>query len=506
MNKSYIAIDLKSFYASVECIERGLNPLTTNLVVADAGRTEKTICLAVSPSLKRHGIPGRPRLFEVVQKVRAANQMRRQKTPGSQLVGKSFDDMVLRSSPEYAIDYIVAVPRMALYLEYSTRIYDVYLKYVAPEDIHVYSIDEVFMDVTAYLGTYKMSPRELTGAIIQDVLQSTGITATAGLGSNLYLAKIAMDIVAKKAQPDKNGARMAELDEMSYRKQLWNHRPLTDFWRVGRGYARKLEEHGLFTMGDIARCSIGQPNEKHNEDLLYELFGVNAELLIDHAWGWEPCGMADIKTYKPSAKSIGSGQVLHDPYTFAKARLVVREMTDLLVLDLVEKRLVTDQITLTVGYDIKNLTNPEISKKYKGAVTTDMYGRKIPKHAHGTTNLKKRTSSTKLIIEAVMAMFDRIVDKNLLVRRVNITVNRVVDESSAPQPNAPEQLDLFTDYEAVRRCQQAEAAALERERRTQEAVLAIRHKLGKNMILKGMNLEDGATAQDRNQQIGGHKA
>ena len=505
-NKSYIAIDLKSFYASVECIERGLNPLTTNLVVADASRTEKTICLAVSPSLKQHGIPGRPRLFEVVQKVRVANQMRQQNAPGRQFTDKSFDDTVLRSSPEYAIDYITAVPRMALYLKYSTQIYDVYLKYVAPEDIHVYSIDEVFMDVTAYLGTYQMTPRELAGAIMLDVLQSTGITATAGLGSNLYLAKIAMDIVAKKTQPDKNGARMAELDEMSYRKELWNHRPLTDFWRVGRGYARKLEEHGLFTMGDIARCSLGQPNERYNEDLLYDLFGVNAELLIDHAWGWEPCGMADIKAYKPSVKSIGSGQVLHDPYTSAKARLVVREMTDLLVLDLVEKRLVTDQITLTVGYDIENLTNPEISRKYKGAVTTDMYGRKIPKHAHGTANLKVRTSSTKLIIEAVMALFDRIVDKNLLVRRVNIAVNRVVDESTVPQPDAPEQLDLFTDYEALRRRQKMEEAALERERRTQETVISIRKKLGKNMILKGMNLEEGATAQDRNQQIGGHKA
>lgn len=505
-NKSYIAIDLKSFYASVECIERGLNPLTTNLVVADASRSEKTICLAVSPSLKRHGIPGRPRLFEVVQKVNAANKMRQQKAPDRQFAARTFDDTILLSSPAYGIDYIVATPRMAHYLEYSTRIYDVYLKYIAPEDIHVYSIDEVFMDVTAYLGTYKMTPRELAGAIMQDVLQSTGITATAGLGANLYLAKIAMDIVAKKTRPDKNGARIAELDEISYRKQLWNHRPITDFWRVGRGYANKLEEHGLFTMGDIARCSIGQPEKHHNEDLLYELFGVNAELLIDHAWGWEPCEMADIKAYRPSVKSIGSGQVLHDPYTFAKARLVVREMTDLLVLDLVEKRMVTDQIVLTVGYDIENLTTPEISRRYKGAVSTDMYGRKIPKHAHGTANLKMQTSSTRIIIEAVLALFDRIVDENLLVRRVNIAVNRVVDESSVSQPDAPEQLDLFTDYEALRHQEKMQQAALERERRTQEAVLSIRKKLGKNMILKGMNLEDGATAQDRNQQIGGHKA
>lgn len=505
-NKSYIAIDLKSFYASVECIERGLNPLTTNLVVADASRSEKTICLAVSPSLKRHGVPGRPRLFEVVQKVNAENKMRQQKAPDRQFTAKTFDDTVLRSSPAYAIDYIVATPRMAHYLEYSTRIYDVYLKYVAPEDIHVYSIDEVFMDVTAYLGTYQMTPRELAGAIMQDVLQSTGITATAGLGANLYLAKIAMDIVAKKTQPDKNGASIAELDEMSYRKQLWNHRPLTDFWRVGRGSAKKLAEHGLFTMGDIARCSIGQPNKYHKEDLLYELFGINAELLIDHAWGWEPCGMVDIKAYKPSVKSIGSGQVLHDPYTFAKARLVVREMTDLLVLDLVEKQLITDQIVLTVGYDIENLANPEIRRKYTGAVSTDMYGRKIPKHAHGTANLKMRTSSTRLITEAVLVLFDRIVDENLLVRRVNIAVNRVVDELSVPQPDAPEQLDLFTDYEVLRHQEKVQEAALERERRAQEAVLSIRKKLGKNMILKGMNLEDGATTQDRNQQIGGHKA
>lgn len=500
IHRTYIAIDLKSFYASVECIERGLNPLTTNLVVADAGRTEKTICLAVSPSLKSYGIPGRPRLFEVMQKVQAANRVRQQKAPRRRFIDKTSDDTVLQSSPEYAIDYIVATPRMALYLEYSTRIYDVYLKYVAPEDIHVYSIDEVFMDVTAYLRAYNVTARELACTIILDVLNVTGITAAAGMGTNLYLAKIAMDIVAKKTPPDTNGVRVAELDEHSYRKLLWNHRPLTDFWRVGKGYAKKLEEHGLYTMGDIARCSLG------NEDLLYKLFGVNAELLIDHAWGWEPCGMAEIKAYKPSANSIGSGQVLHDPYSFEKARLVVREMTDLLVLDLVDKRLVTDQVVLTVGYDRENLTNPEIARQYKGAVTTDMYGRKIPKHAHGTVNLKMQTSSTKIITEAVMELFDRIVDKRLLVRRVNIVTNRVVDESSAQQSGGHGQLDLFTDYEAVRRQEKAQAAELQRERRRQEAMLSIRKKFGKNTILKGMNLEEGATAKERNRQIGGHKA
>ena len=499
-------MDLKSFYASVECIERGLNPLTTNLVVADAARTEKTICLAVSPSLKRHGIPGRPRLFEVVQQVRAANRLRQSEAPQRRFVGKTTDDAVLQSSPEYAIDYLVAPPRMALYLEYSTRIYDVYLKYVAPEDIHVYSIDEVFMDVTAYLRAHNLTARELAGVIILDVLNSTGITAAAGMGTNLYLAKIAMDIVAKKTPPDANGVRVAELDELSYRKLLWSHRPLTDFWRVGRGYAKKLEEHGLFTMGDIARCSLGKSNEYHNEDLLYKLFGINAELLIDHAWGWEPCGMAEIKAYKPSTNSIGSGQVLHDPYPFDKARLVVREMTDLLVLDLVDKRLVTDQMTLTIGYDRENLANPEIRRLYNGAVTTDMYGRKIPKHAHGTINLEKGTSSTKIITGAVMELFDRIVDENLLVRRVNVVANHIVDETAAQRPDGNGQLDLFTDYETIRRQEEERAAELQRERRAQEAVLSIRKKFGKNMMLKGMNLEEGATGKERNRQIGGHKA
>ena len=416
-NHVYIAIDLKSFYASVECRERRLDPLTTNLVVADESRTEKTICLSVSPAMKAYGVPGRPRLFEVVQKVREANARRRTAAPGRALTGSSWDSNELNRFPERSISYITAPPRMALYMEYSTRIYNIYLKYIAPEDIHVYSIDEVFMDVTAYLGTYRLTARELAAKMMQDVLQATGITATAGIGSNLYLCKVAMDIVAKHIEPDQNGARIAELDEMTYRRLLWNHRPLTDFWRVGKGYARKLEEHGIFTMGDVARCSVGKPNDYHNEELLYRLFGINAELLIDHAWGWEPCAMADIKAYKPAANSIGSGQVLQCPYDSGKAKLIVREMTDLLVLNLVDKGLVTDQLVLTVGYDIENLTDPEIRKRYQGEIVTDRYGRKIPKHAHGTANLDRKTSSTMLILDAVMDLYDRIIDHNLLVRR-----------------------------------------------------------------------------------------
>ena len=504
--KTYIAIDIKSFYASVECKERGRNPLTTNLVVADKSRTEKTICLAVSPALKSYGIPGRPRLFEVVQKVREANNARRWKAPNRTFTGVSDDSIELNANPALKLDYIVAPPRMSCYMEYSTRIYNVYLKYVAPEDIHVYSIDEVFMDVTAYLNSYGMTARELAMTMIQDVLKTTGITATAGIGSNLYLCKVAMDIVAKHIEADKDGVRIAELDEMSYRRILWNHRPLTAFWRVGRGYAKKLEEHGLYTMGDIARCSIGKPNELHNEELLYKMFGINAELLIDHAWGYEPCTMEYIKAYKPETNSICSGQVLHCPYDFEKARLVVKEMTDLMVLDLVDKRLVTDQIVLTVGYDIENLTDSKQRGKYKGAVTVDRYGRKVPKHAHGTTNLKKQTSSTRLITEAVLELYDRIVDKSLLIRRINITANKLVDESAISDTVEFEQLDLFTDYQAREKEEAKEEADLEREKRMQRAMLDIKKKFGKNAILKGMNLQEGATAKDRNEQIGGHKA
>lgn len=505
-NRIYIAIDLKSFYASQECIERGLDPLTTNLVVADASRTEKTICLAVSPSLKAYGIPGRARLFEVVQKVKEANALRQRKAPGRKFTGASFDARELGADPSLAIDYITAPPRMAHYMECSTRIYNIYLKYVAPEDIHVYSIDEVLIDVTSYLRVSGLSAREFARKMIHDVYTNTGITATAGIGTNLYLCKIAMDIVAKHIEPDENGVRIAELDEMTYRRLLWSHRPLTDFWRVGGGYAKKLEEHGIFTMGDIARCSLGGPGEYHNEALLYRLFGINAELLIDHAWGWEPCTIADIKAYKPESSSIGSGQVLHCPYTADKARLVVREMADMLALDLVDKGLVTDQMVLTVGYDIENLTQDEESRSYTGQVTTDRYGRKIPKHAHGTANLGRQTSSAKLITDGVMELYDRIVDPKLLVRRLNLTANRVTAEREISQKETFEQLDLFTDYEAEQKKRREEEAVLEKERRMQQAVLSIKKKFGKNAVLKGMNLEEGSTAVDRNNQIGGHKA
>ena len=499
--RTYIAIDLKSFYASVECRERGLDPMDTNLVVADESRTDKTICLAVTPSLKSYGISGRGRLFEVKQRVKEANAGRRHDAPGRRLEGSSHFFSELQANPELAIDFIIAPPRMAYYMEYSTRIYEVYMKYIAPEDIVVYSIDEVFMDVTDYLNTYKLSPHDLAMKIILDVLETTGITATAGIGTNLFLCKVAMDIVAKHIPADENGVRIAELDEMSYRKTLWAHQPLTDFWRVGRGIAKKLEENGMFTMGDVARCSV------HDEDKLYKLFGKNAELLIDHAWGWEPTTIEAIKAYRPSTNSLGSGQVLHCPYEADKAKLALREMADLLVLDLVDKGLVTDQIVVTVGYDIENLTDPERSKKYHGAIVKDHYGRQIPKHAHGTANLDGHTSSTKKIMSAASELFDRIVDKNLLVRRLNIVANHVLPEADAPKKNdGAVQLDLFTDYAAEEEKQKAEDAALERERKIQKAALAIKKKYGKNAILKAMNLEEGATAKDRNAQIGGHKA
>ena len=498
--RKYIAIDLKSFYASVECRERGLDPLDTNLVVADESRTDKTICLAVTPSLKSYGISGRARLFEVKQQVKEANAGRRHDAPGHKLEGSSHFYSELTANPELAIDFIIAPPRMAYYMEYSTRIYSIYMKYVAPEDIIVYSIDEVFMDVTNYLNTYGLTPHDLAMKIILDVLESTGITATAGIGTNLYLAKIAMDIVAKHIPADQNGVRIAELDEMSYRQILWTHQPLTDFWRLGKGYAKKLEENGMFTMGDVARRSIT------DEDLLYKLFGKNAELLIDHAWGWEPCTVEAVRAYRPSTNSLGSGQVLHTPYEAEKAKLVLREMADLLVLDLVDKGLVTDQIVVTVGYDIENLTDPKRSKAYHGEVVTDHYGRKIPKHSHGTINLGKHTSSTKQVMEATSELFDRIVDKSLLIRRLNITANHVIDEASIEQEPRYEQLDLFTDYAALQAKQEKEQAELEREKKMQKAMLTIKKKFGKNAILKGMNLEEGATARDRNAQIGGHKA
>ncbi len=504
--KTYIAIDLKSFYASVECRERNRDPLTTNLVVADPSRTEKTICLAVSPSLKKYGLSGRARLFEVIQKVKTANEIRKLKAPNHVFSGSSDDSTELQKNPSLKIDYIIAPPRMARYMEYSTKIYNIYLKYIAPEDIHIYSIDEVFIDVTHYLSTYNMTARELAMTMIQDILDTTGITATAGIGTNMYLCKIAMDIVAKHIEPDKNGVRIAELDEMSYRRLLWNHKPLTDFWRVGRGYSKKLEKIGLYTMGDIARCSIGKSTDYYNEELLYKLFGINAELLIDHAWGYEPCTMEDVKAYKPETNSISSGQVLHCPYEFDKARLVVKEMIDLMALDLVDKGLVTNQIVLTIGYDIENMTDKNRSQSYKGTVTTNYYGKKVPKPAHGTTNLPKQTSSTTLITNAVMELYDKIVNKKLLIRRINIVANKLVDEHSVKNANKYEQLDLFTDYEILKKQREKENAESEREKRMQNTILDIKKKFGKNAILKGMNLQEGATAKDRNNQIGGHKA
>ncbi len=500
--KAYIAIDLKSFYASVECVERGLDPLTTNLVVADESRTTKTICLAATPAIKSYGVPGRARLFEVVQKVKEANLRRKGKAPQCKLIGESCDATELAANPSLALAYIVAKPRMALYMDYSTRIYAIYLRYIAPEDIHSYSIDEVFMDVTPYLTTYRMTAHALALRMIRDVLKETGITATAGIGTNLYLAKIAMDIVAKKMPADKDGVRIAELDEMSYRRQLWTHTPLTDFWRVGKGYAKKLQAHGLKTMGDIARCSVGKSGDFYNEELLYKLFGVNAELLIDHAWGWEPCTMAAIKAYRPTSNSLGSGQVLQEPYSHEKARLIVWEMTDLLVLDLVEKGLVTDQMVLDIGYDIENM-----QKGYRGSVHVDHYGRSVPKPAHGSVNLGKYTSSTKLILNAMTDLYERITNPSLLVRRVTVTANHVISEKSMPKTEEmPEQINLFADYDAIRQEREQVAKEEQKEKSLQHAMIAIKHKFGKNAILKGSNLQDGGMTIERNQQIGGHKA
>ena len=504
-DRVYLAIDLKSFYASVECVERGLDPMTTNLVVADVSRTEKTICLAVSPSLKTYGISGRARLFEVVEKVREVNALRRRSAPGGVFTGICHDAPGLKADPTLALDYLVAPPRMALYIKYSTQVYQVYLHYIAPEDIYPYSIDEVFIDATAYLDTYHMTARELAKAMLRDVLKTTGVTATAGIGTNRYLCKIAMDIVAKHIAPDRDGMRIAKLNEATYRRLLWTHRPLTDFWRVGRGYAKKLEANGLCTMGDIARCSLGAPGDFYNEALLYKLFGVNAELLIDHAWGWEPCTIADVKAYKPAASSICSGQVLHCPYTFEKAGLIVREMADAMALDLVDRGLVTDQLVLTVGYDIENLTDPKRSAAYHGEIVADRYGRRIPKHAHGTANLKEPTSSAKLLLGEALELYRRIADKALLVRKITLTANRVTAENQARQDPAGEQLDLFTDSESARRERQADEAALEREKRIQQTILDIKKRYGKNAVLKGMNFQEGATTIERNKQIGGHK-
>lgn len=545
MSKTYISIDLKSFYASVECMERGLDPLNTNLVVADASRTQKTICLAVSPSLKAYGIPGRARLFEVEQKVKEDNARRQTRAPKNILDGKSVFATELNENPNLAIDYIAAKPRMALYMSKSTQIYDVYLRYIAPEDIYAYSVDEVFIDASGYLKTYGLNTHDFARLLVREVFKETGITATAGIGPNLYLCKIAMDIGAKHTEADADGVRIAELDEFSYRRLLWDHRPITDFWRVGRGYAKKLAKKSIFTMGDIARCSLGTSSDYYNEDLLYKMFGVNAELLIDHAWGYEPCTLAEVKSYRPQRKSLVSGQVLQNAYTYEKTRIVVREMMELLALDLVDKGLLTNQIVLTVGYDIENLSDPERRKAYKGEITVDGYGREVPKHAHGTGNLPFSTASTKLTTDCVLEVFDRVVDESLLTRRISITANNLVLESEYKRESEvasaePEQISMFDmlaggdDSQAPERVSSKEATvyseqdkpnstmvaesisdsaandksedALEKEKQVQEAMLKIKKRFGKNAILKGTNLQEGATAKERNAQIGGHKA
>ena len=490
-DRIYIAIDLKSFYASVECASRGRDPLDTNLVVADESRSEKTICLAVSPTLKSYGIGGRCRLFEVHEKLKDVNAARLRKAGRRSFSGKSSSDKALKGNPSLEVDLIIAPPRMALYMEISARIYEIYLRYVSPDDIHVYSIDEVFIDATDYLSLYSLSPHDLAMKMILSVLKETGITATAGIGTNLYLAKVAMDIMAKHMKADENGVRIAQLDEMSYRRELWSHRPLTDFWRVGTGYARKLEELRLYTMGDIARCSIGKDDEYYNEDLLYKAFGINAELLIDHAWGWEPCTMRDIKAYKPESSSIGAGQVLQCGYSFDKALIVLKEMADSLALSLVDKAMVTEHIVLHVGYD------REQSKGYEGEMKTDRYGRTVPKSAHGSIRLERATSSANAIIKASAELFSRIVDKRLLVRRIYITACDVISESKRVY-----NIDLLTDESEFLKEREDE----EKEKKLQQASLSIKRKFGKNAILKGLNYEEGATGRERNMQIGGHKA
>ena len=498
MKKIYMCIDLKSFYASVECIERGLDPLNTNLVVADESRTEKTVCLAITPSLKQYGLGGRARLFEVVQKVKNINYERRKNNNYKKFNSKSYLDSELKKDKTLELDFIIAPPQMKKYMKYSTNIYSIYLKYLAPEDIFVYSIDEVFCDITNYLNMYQMTPKELVSKIIQDVYDTTGITATAGIGTNMYLAKVCMNIVAKHSEPNEIGVRIAEIDEMSYRELLWNHKPLTSFWRVGKGIANKLEKNGLYTMGDIARCSL------NNENLLYKLFGVNAELLIDHAWGWEPTTIEDVKAYKPERNSISSGQVLHSPYKYEKAKLIVREMIDLLSLDLTDKHLVTKQLVLDIGYDIENLTNPTIRRLYDGEITIDSYGREVPKHSHGTINLDYNTSSTKVLSKKCIELYDRIVNKNLLIRKINITACNVINENKAKNEVVFEQLNLFCSTNDSEQNIE-EKKKQEEDNKLQHTLINIKNKYGKNSILKGMNLEEGATTIDRNNQVGGHK-
>lgn len=493
-----MCIDLKSFYASVECVERKLDPLKTNLVVADESRTDKTVCLAISPSLKQYGLGGRARLFEVKQKVKEINLQRRKLNNYRKFSGKSYLDEELKKNKNLELDFIVAPPRMAYYMKYSTNIYNIYLKYIAPEDILVYSIDEVFIDITDYISFYKCTPRQLVTKMIKDVYETTGITATAGIGTNMFLAKVAMDIVAKKCKPNEFGVRIAGLDEMTFRKKLWDHKPITDFWRVGKGIANKLAKNNMNTMGDVARCS------HYNEDLLYKLFGVNAELLIDHAWGWEPCTIEIAKSYKPTETSLSSGQVLHEPYDNKKAKIIVQEMADNLALNLVNKKFLTKQLVLTINYDIENLTNPDIFNKYFGEITLDSYGRKIPKHSHGTVNLEHYTSSSSIIMESFVNLFDKISNPILLIRKLNLTVSKLICEDKVQTNKKVEQINLFTDYKKKEIEEAKQKDDENKEKEIQKVILQIKNKYGKNAILKGMNLTEGATAIERNKQIGGH--
>lgn len=507
IKKAYISIDLKSFYASVECVERGLDPLNTCLVVADSSRTEKTICLAVTPALKSMGIPGRPRLYQVSERVRELNAERLRKSGLSGFHGCSADIRELDRNPDFSLCFHTAPPRMAHYISMSSYIYNIYLKYLSPEDIHVYSVDEIFADITAYLEIYGMTPRELASSIIKDVLHNTGITATCGIGSNLYLAKVAMDIVAKHIPADKDGVRIAELDELSYRRLLWSHRPLSDFWRVGRGYVRRLEELGLYTMGDIARCSIGSPRDFYNEELLYRTFGINAELLIDHAWGYEPVGISDIRSYRPESSSISSGQVLSEPYSCKRAKIVVMEMADSLVYELLEKGLKSRQIVLTLGYDTANLSSGGEMAEYREPIVKDHYGRSIPKPAHGSENLPGYSFSHKEILRAVSALFERIVNRRLLIRRMYLVANQLKPASElAAEAEEPRQLNLFTDYDTALKEKRAKELSDKKELSLHTAMLSIKNRYGKNAVLRGTSFRDGATMISRNQQIGGHKA
>lgn len=496
----YAAIDLKSFYASVECIDRNLDPLTTNLVVADSSRTEKTICLAVTPSLKAYGIPGRARLFEVIQSVDRINSLRLDSAPGHTFSGSSCDCVQLAGDPSLKLDYITAVPRMSRYMQCSTDIYRIYLKYFSHEDIHVYSCDEVFIDITRYMNIYRMRPDELIRKVVLEIYDNIGVTATAGIGSNLYLSKIAMDVYAKHIPADEYGVRIAVLDEAAYRHNMWSHRPITDFWRVGGGTARKLYSHGMYTMGDVALCS------HEDEELLYRLFGVNAELLIDHAWGYESCTISDIKAYRPKDTSLSSGQVLMRPYSNDEARIIVREMADVLSLDLVDKELTADKIVLTIGYDKDSLDDPDIRRAYRGEITKDWYGRMTPKSAHGTATLPVRTASTRLITEAAVSLYDKITDPLLTVRRITVSAEHTLSEDDEAALEVYEQLSLFDDDKSLASSACPDTDKLNKEKALQKATLELKKRFGKNAVIKGTDLQEGATMIERNNQIGGHKA